>query len=236
VLLQCRSGCDSRQYKAEADGKKIPTVSKGCRESTRPDRGFPYPVEAWSPPSSHCRGLPSRVLPPATADVRWLLPLSRPVTLSTFEVLSLWQRQREFIRLIPVRFLTHSRNILRSLISILLGWSFALVVYVALLAVFDRIRDVVAVACWTLIFALAGWVLVGIPLVLFIHARHRAFQSGWGPFIGAALALLTFLALAGRWFPPGSMEFNLFSGFAAVIGGVAWRTYALLGRKSATSN
>jgi CHASE2 domain-containing sensor protein len=102
--------------------------------------------------------------------------------------------------------------------------------YVAALAVTGNVHDVDAVAAWTLLFTLAGWGLVGVPIVWFVDPRHQVFQAWWGPLVGAAVAFLTFLALVGWWLAPGTQAFNFFAGFAAITGGVAWRTYAFLGR------
>lgn len=126
--------------------------------------------------------------------------------------------------------LTFGQRLLRSFVSLMIGWGFALLVYVAALAVRGEVSDVGAVAAWTLAFALLGWAIVGLPLVGFINVRSRVFQAWWAPLLGATVAFCTFLVLAGRWFRPGTMEFNLFAGFAAIVGGVAWRVYAVLGR------
>ncbi|WP_043433143.1 hypothetical protein [Cystobacter fuscus] len=125
---------------------------------------------------------------------------------------------------------TFGQRILRSFVSLMSGWGCALLAYVATLAVRGEVSEVGAVAAWTLAFALIGWGVVGLPLVRFIDVRSRIFQAWWGPLLGATVAFCTFLFLAGRWFKPGTMEFNLFSGFAAITGGVAWRVYAMLGR------
>lgn len=125
---------------------------------------------------------------------------------------------------------TPGQRILRSLTSVVFGWGVALLAYVAALAVTGNVRDVGVVAAWTLLFTLGGWVLVGLPIVWFIDPRRQVFQSWWGLLVGAAVAFLTFLVLASWWLAPGTQAFNFFAGFAAITGGVAWRTYAFLGR------
>lgn len=125
---------------------------------------------------------------------------------------------------------TVGQRVFRSLTSVVLGWGVALLAYVAMLALRGKVHDVGVVALWTLIFALGGWVLVGLPIVWFVDAHRRVFQAWWGPLVGAMVAFLTFLILIGWWFVPSTKVFSAFAGFAAITGGVAWRTYAFLGR------
>jgi hypothetical protein len=125
---------------------------------------------------------------------------------------------------------TFGQRLLRSFVALMIGWSCALLACTVALAVRGQVSDVGAIAAWTLAYALLGWAVVGLPLVGLIDVRSRVFQAWWSPLLGATVAFCAFLVLAGRWFKPGTMEFNLFAGFSAIVGSVAWRVYALLGR------
>jgi hypothetical protein len=91
----------------------------------------------------------------------------------------------------------------------------------------------------TAIFSLAGWLLIFLPLVLFLNPGSRLFHPAVFPWVGAAGAVLVFLGWltwvnGPRGIVPAFITFAAFAGYAAVVGLLAGLIYSLLQRSRRT--
>jgi hypothetical protein len=84
----------------------------------------------------------------------------------------------------------------------------------------------------TTLFSLAGWLLIFLPLVLFLNPGSRLFHPAVFPWVGAAGAVLVFLGWltwvnGPRGIVPALITFAGFAGYAAVVGLLAGLMYSL---------
>ncbi len=92
-----------------------------------------------------------------------------------------------------------------------------------------RPTDQQAMLFWTAVFAFVSWLLIALPVALFVRRASPVFTVHFGPFIGAVIGVLAFLVLLG-W--TGFWRETLYVAYAAVVGAVAGFVYAVLVRTS----
>jgi hypothetical protein len=126
------------------------------------------------------------------------------------------------------------RHALLSFLAMLAGWLLPSTLFVLGAAVtHSGVESMFAVAFWAGFFVFAAWLLIALPVALFVRPQHVLLRRRVAPLFGFVAGFLSMAwtmfgtSDAGRWLLPT---------YAGLIGGVAGAVYsALLQREGAAT-
>ena len=102
------------------------------------------------------------------------------------------------------------------------GWLIPSAIYV--IGVFvtrSGIESALALAFWTGLFVLAAWLLIALPVALFVSPQHFLFRKPVAPIFGAIAGFASM-----SWTVGGGADGWLLAGYALLVGALAGGIYA----------
>lgn len=119
-----------------------------------------------------------------------------------------------------------------SFLAMAAGWFLPSVLYVVGIAVTrSGFESALALAYWTGIFVFAAWLLIALPIALFVSPHSVVFRRGIAPLFGGAVG---FLSMA--WTITRGLDGLILAGYAMLIGILAGVAYSwLLGHKGSSA-
>jgi hypothetical protein len=104
------------------------------------------------------------------------------------------------------------------------GWLFPSLAYVVWAAVaHEGVESALALAFWTGIFVFVAWLVIALPIALFVSPGNIIFRRGVAPIFGAVVGFASM-----SWTISRGLDGFLLAAYALVVGLVAGAVYAWL--------
>jgi hypothetical protein len=100
------------------------------------------------------------------------------------------------------------------------GWFWPSIVYVTAIAVtHSGVESALAIAFWTGIFVFAAWLLIALPIALFVSPSHVLFRRKVAPLFGAVIGFVSMSwtlgqGISGLWLAAYGLLVGAIAGFA----------------------
>lgn len=107
-----------------------------------------------------------------------------------------------------------------SLLAMTAGWFWPSIVYVTAIAVtHSGVESALAIAFWTGIFVFAAWLLIALPIALFVSPSHVLFRRKVAPLFGAVIGFVSMSwtlgqGISGLWLAAYGLLVGAIAGFA----------------------